>query len=273
MRGFPIRVLVLAMWGLFIGGAIALAAPPVTKPPAAQKPAAPKPNPIVTIKKTDGTTVRGQLISPEPDLVIIKPPGAAVENVTVRWKEIKSISNGLTREQSAAQWKELHKDALCPDCHGDRGVPCKDCGGAGFDQAKLETCKDCGGAGAFYCTNKKCDEGQVDCPMPCLKLTEGRWVKRDDGKLWRTFPMRGGGTMSWSNHHLGEVVDRMGENKGKCTNCGGTTKVDCPDCGGLAYKICQTCYFEGKTGPACPTCENGRKPCTTCSSTGLKKAA
>jgi len=48
---------------------------------------------------------------------------------------------------------------------------------------------------------------------------------------------------------------------------------DCPDCGGLAYKICQTCYFEGKTGPACPTCENGRKPCTTCSSTGLKKAA
>jgi hypothetical protein len=65
------------MWGLFIGGAIALAAPPVTKPPAAQKPAAPKPNPIVTIKKTDGHHVAGSSISPEPDLVIIKPPGAA----------------------------------------------------------------------------------------------------------------------------------------------------------------------------------------------------
>ena len=273
MRGLPIRVLVLATWGLLIASAFALAAPPVTpKTPAAQKPAAPKPNPIVTIKKIDGTTVRGQLVSPEPDLVVIKPPGAAAENVTVRWKEIKSISNGLTQEQSAAQWKELHKDELCPDCHGDRGVPCKDCHGTGFDQTKLETCKDCGGAGAFYCTNKKCDEGQVDCPMPCMKLSVGRWTKNKDGLRIRTFP---GG--AWvSEHHLGELFDTKGgamNSLGKCTTCGGTTKVDCSDCGGLAYKICQTCYFEGKIGPACPTCENGRTPCTTCNSTGLKKAA
>jgi hypothetical protein len=269
--GFVMRTLMLATWGLFIGGAIALAAPPVTKTPAAQKPATPRPNPIVTIKKTDGTTVRGQLVSPEPDLLVIKPAGAAAENLTVRWKDIKSVSNGLTQEQAAGQWKELHKDELCPDCHGDRGIPCKDCHGTGFDQSKLETCKDCGGAGAFYCTNKKCDDGQIDCPAPCMKPSVGRWTKNKDGLRIRTFP---GG--AWvSEHHFGELFDTRGGAMtplGKCTTCGGTTKVDCPECGGLAYKICQTCYFEGKTGPACPSCEDGRTPCTTCNGTGLKKA-
>ena len=259
------KLCVMAIAGvcLVVLGAFALAAP-------APQASAAKPGPIVTIKKTDGTTVRGQLVSPEPDQLVIKAPGAAGETITFRWSQIKSISNGLTQEQSAAQWKALHKDELCPDCNGDRGVPCKDCHGTGFDQSKLVPCKDCGGAGALFCTNKKCNDGQVDCPKPCIKLSEGRWYMKDGKRV------RNVGRGWVSDGHLGELFDTKGgafTPLGKCPNCNGTTKVDCRDCGGLAYKICPTCNFEGKTGPACPTCEGGRTPCTTCGATGLKKAA
>src|SRR5688572_6294643 len=123
----------------------------------APAPAAAKPNPIVTIMMLDKTTVRGQLVSVEPDQLVVKKPGAAGETVTVRWSQIAKVSNGLTQEQAAAQWKALHKDELCADCHGDRGVRCNDCHGSGFDQAKLVDCKDCGGGGLLFCPNKKCD--------------------------------------------------------------------------------------------------------------------
>ena len=251
-------------------------AQPAPKPASGGKPATPKPNPIVTITKLDKTVVRGQLTSAEPDQLVVKPSGAAAEPVTVRWSQIAKVSNGLTQEQAAAQWKALQAPgALCTDCHGDRGVACNDCRGTGHDQAKLVDCKDCGGGGLMFCPNKKCDDGQVDCPKPCLKLTEGRWVKKADGKLWRTFPTRGGSHF-WSDGHLGELIEtRNGEaqNLGKCPNCSGTTHVACPDCAGMSYKICPTCHFEGKTGPACPTCELGKTPCPTCNATGLKKAA
>lgn len=243
------------------------------------KPAAkPKPNPIVTVTKLDKTVVRGQLTSAEPDQVVVKPPGAASEPVAVRWSQIAKVSNGLTRDDAAEQWKaQFAKDQLCPDCDGDRGVACLDCRGTGHDQAKLVDCNDCGGGGLLSCTNKRCDEGKIDCPMPCLKLTEGRWVKKADGKRWRTFPVRGGAKF-WSDGHLGELIQSSGgdvENVGKCPTCTGTTQVDCKDCAGFGYKICPTCHFEGKTGPACPAaaCEGGSNPCATCGATGLKKAA
>jgi hypothetical protein len=241
-------------------------------PKPAPKPAPPKPNPIVTITKLDKTVVRGQLISAEPDQLVVKASGAAGEPVTVRWSQIAKVSNGLTQEQAAEQWKAQHTpEQLCPDCRGNRGIACKDCHGTGHDPAKLVDCKDCGGGGVLFCPNKKCEEGQVDCPMPCLKLTQGRWVDKD-GKKVRMF---GGG--AWvSSGHLGEVWEMKGgqpTSSGRCTTCEGTTKVDCKECAGMAYKICPTCHFEGKTGPACPTCELGRTPCTTCNSTGLRKAA
>ncbi|MGB7156907.1 MAG: hypothetical protein WBD40_02505 [Tepidisphaeraceae bacterium] len=252
-------LIVLAM--AVAGSAIALAAPAPAKKPAS----------IVTIKKQDGTTVRGQLVSAEPGQLVVKAPGAAGETVNVRWSQIARVSNGLTQEQAAEQFRTLHKDELCADCHGEQGLRCKDCHGTAFDQSKLVDCTDCGGAGMFFCPNKKCDDGQIDCPAPCIKLSEGRWTVKD-GKRIRTMG-RGG----WvSDGHLGELFDTKGgalTSLGKCPACQGTTKVDCPDCDGMAYKICGTCYFEGKVGPPCPTCEGGKTPCPTCSSTGLKKAA
>ena len=265
VRGCWFALLIVA-----VAGACALAQP-ATKPPA--KPASPKPNPIVTVTKLDKTIVRGQLTSAEPDQLVVKASGEAV---TVRWSQIAKVSNGLTQEQAAEQWKAQHKaEELCTDCHGDRGLPCKDCRGTGHDQAKLVDCKHCGGGGMLFCPNKPCDDGKVDCPATCLKLTEGRWVKKADGKLWRTFATRGG-TVFWSDGHVGELIESRGgevQNLGKCPTCSGTTKVDCKDCAGMTYKVCPTCHFEGKTGPACPTCELGKTPCTTCNTTGFKKAA
>jgi hypothetical protein len=253
--------------------AVALVGSVLTAQPSA-KPAPQKPKPIVTITKLDKTTVRGQLSSAEPDQLVVKTPGAAGETVTVRWSQIAKVSNGLTQDEAAEQWKaQFTKEQLCPDCGGDRGIACTDCRGTGHDQAKLVDCNDCGGGGVLFCPNKRCDEGKVDCPMPCLKLTEGRWTG-PPGSRKRTFP---GG--AWvSEGHLGEVWTVKGgqpTSTGKCTNCEGTTKVDCKDCAGMIYKICPTCHFEGKTGPACPAsmCERGRTPCSTCGATGLKKAA
>ena len=266
----------LAMVCALVVGAVALAQPAKTPPPAKTPQA--KPSPIVTITKLDKTVVRGQLTSAEPDQLVLKAPGAAAEPVTVRWSQIAKVSSGLTQEQAAAQWKaQFTTEQLCGDCDGDRGTACTDCHGTGHDPAKLVDCKDCAGGGLLFCPNKKCDAGQVDCPMPCLKLTEGRWVKKADGKLWRTFAVRGG-TKFWSEGHLGELIQSSGgdvQSVGKCPTCSGTTKVDCGDCAGFVHKVCPACHFEGKTGPACPSsgCERGLKPCATCGATGLKKAA
>jgi hypothetical protein len=128
-------------------------AQPAPKPPA--KPALPKPNPIVTITKLDKTVVRGQLISAEPDQLIVKASGAAGEPVTVRWSQIAKVSNGLTQEQATEQWKAQHTpEQLCPDCRGNRGIACKDCHGTGHDPAKLVDCKDCGAAGCCSARTK-----------------------------------------------------------------------------------------------------------------------
>ncbi len=250
-----------------VGGAFVWAAAPAAKP-----------KPIVTVTKLDKTTVRGQLTSAEPDQLVLKTIGPAGEPVTLRWSQIAKVSNGLTQDDATAQWKaQFTKEQLCPDCDGDRGVACTDCHGTGHDQAKLTDCKDCDGGGLLFCANQTCDDGKIDCPMPCLKLSEGRWVKKADGKRWRTFSARGG-TVFWSEGHLGELIETengMPTNRGPCPTCSGSTKVDCKDCVGMGYKVCPTCHFEGKTGPPCTAteCELGKTPCATCAATGLKKAA
>jgi hypothetical protein len=65
--------------------------------------AAPPKTVNVTVIKTDGSTVRGQLNSFDlkgvsiQKLVKNQPTG---EQVTIAWSEIKSISNGLTRQRA-----------------------------------------------------------------------------------------------------------------------------------------------------------------------------
>jgi hypothetical protein len=122
------------------------------------------------------------------------------------------------------------------------------------DNAK--TCFQCNGAGKSKCAVPSCAGGQMDCPSPCLKLSKGVWKKmnvagHDPNELWQTFRGKTG-TRSWTQAHVGEVVQMQNgepENIGKCGVCQGTTKVTCTKCKGTGVTVCSICDGK-KTVPA-----------------------
>src|SRR5436190_14388918 len=73
----------------------------------------------VTVIKTDGSNVRGQLNAFDlkgvtvQKLVKNQPSG---DQVTIAWADIKSVSNGLTRAKAIEQWKKEHPEDLCETC-------------------------------------------------------------------------------------------------------------------------------------------------------------
>jgi hypothetical protein len=250
----------------------AAVAPPA-KPAAGAAGSATQRLPMVIVTQVDGTTARGQLVSADPDNLTLRANDKA-EPMAIAWTSIKHVSNGLTQPQAAAAWKAAHQNELCDTCHGDRVMQCPACHGSGVDQSKLTPCDACEGTGIeSVCPSPRCNgTGKVDCPKPCLKLTQGTWRVRE-GKRWRDFPIAHG-TYSISEGHLGELVDlKNGGSLGKCPTCGGTTKVDCPTCDGLGVIVCAKCEGEGTVGPACPQCREGFVACTTCKGTGLQQAA
>ncbi len=110
-------------------------------------------------------------------------------------------------------------------------------------------CFACKGEGTVRCLVPGCVEGQVDCPGPCLKLTRGVWTHmnvagHDPSDLWITFTTANGGTMSWSQEHVGDVIEMQNGNPvdtGKCKVCGGTGKVKCTVCKGTGQVACPIC--------------------------------
>jgi hypothetical protein len=238
-----------------------------------------KPLPIVTVRQSDGTAVRGRLSASDPDGVTVEPFGKrghpAPDPVTIPWKQIKWMSNGLTQAKALAQWKHEHVGQLCDTCHGDRTVACPTCKGTGRDPAARKNCRTCHGTMEVVCKAPRCKDGKIPCPGQCIKRYEGNWVKKD-GKTVRYF-QKGNLTYWISDAHIGQVFEvnpKTGqlEDKGKCPICGGTTYVDCPVCHGTGKIPCPTCVA-AKNAPACPAgCDDGRVRCPTCEGTGLKKA-
>src|SRR4051812_24957315 len=41
--------------------------------------------------------------------------------------------------------------------------------------AGMKQCFQCNGKGVFACAAPGCKSGVVDCPGPCLKLSQGKW--------------------------------------------------------------------------------------------------
>jgi len=115
----------------------------------------------------------------------------------------------------------------------------------------LLDCAQCNGSGVVNC-NGKCIDGKKLCPGPCIKKEVGPWVKmkvegHGPDELWRTFTNPKGGTVSWSQAHIGEKVELKNGvyvNTGKCEKCNGTTRVECNKCKGSPVE--------------CPLC-NGKK--------------
>jgi len=114
MSGAPAKTFT----AIFAGITITLAAAMLvaqTSPPAPVKRVVPaKPLPVVTIKKLDGTVVRGQITSAEPDQLVLKAPRAAAEAVTVRWSQIARVSNGLTQEEAASSGRRCIGTSCAP---------------------------------------------------------------------------------------------------------------------------------------------------------------
>src|SRR5688500_11101766 len=71
----------------------------------------------MTVKKTDGTTVTGQLLTADADSLLILPAGKK-DGISVAWKDVSTVSNGLSRHSAAAMWKHQHQDRLCGTCEG-----------------------------------------------------------------------------------------------------------------------------------------------------------
>jgi hypothetical protein len=62
--------------------------------------------------------------------------------------------------------------------------------------------------------------------------------------LWITFTAAGGGTMSWNQNHVGDVIvmqDGKPTDIGKCKICGGTGRVKCDVCKGTGKVTCPIC--------------------------------
>jgi hypothetical protein len=225
----------------------------------------------VSVKKTDGTTVAGTLLWADPDGVGVQ---GAKDPVLVEWKDIASISNGLTRPKAISQWKIKNEKILCDICHGDRTVKHEACNGTGVAPETKKDCETCKGTGTgAKCTNAKCVEGKVECPGPCLKRSVGVW-KDTGGLLWREFPVAGGGKYRISQGHWGQIwtltADKSSmEMKGNCPQCNGEAKIACDTCLGKAHLPCKTCDAVGLLGPACKDCDHGQVKCTNCNGKGL----
>lgn len=225
-----------------------------------------KPVPIVIVTKADGTTARGKLISAEWDKVILSADG---QDVTLKWHEISRLSNGLTRAKVIEEFKSANKGKLCESCQGNHDTRCDSCKGTSHLAAAVADCTTCKGELLVKCKSPGCKDGQIPCPAPCLKLSQGRWIERD-GKRIREFKSPGG-TWFFSDAHLGElIVQEQGKwvSKGACPTCSGKQTLPDPACEATSKIPCPT--HSKATSEPCPKCDHGRIVCTTCTGSGLK---
>jgi hypothetical protein len=256
-----LRTASLAFLGVVFAAILATAAPVPKSPPAEQ----------VTVKKSDGTSISGELLVADHVALTVRPPKG--DALLIPWKQVASVSNGLNRQLAILRWKTAHKDQLCGQCIGDRTVKHDACNGTGIDPEGKKECATCKGTGTGgKCTNAKCVNGKVDCPGPCLKLSVGTW-KDKDGHKWREFPTRNG-SHKISDNHLGQVwgltADRSAmEQKGPCPVCAGAATYDCPTCDGKGHLPCKACDGAGVTGTLCKGCNHGRAICDSCKGKGL----
>lgn len=233
----------------------------------------------VVVTFVDGKKQKGELIEQTLERVVLRTTiGKNNLDTPISWEKIQELSNGMTRELVHKKWKEANKEKLCDTCHGDRKLTCEKCKGVGKLAKEMVACTACKGIGEAQCKAKGCEAGKIPCTAPCLKLSEGKWEKGDENLLWRKFTYKGG-WKTWSERHLGEVVemqDGVPMNTGKCKLCEGSQKIACKACEGDGLIKCSACNGNKevpKPGPAakCPDCTDGKSACTPCKGTGLKQ--
>jgi hypothetical protein len=108
-------------------------------------------------------------------------------------------------------------------------------------------------------------------------LDEGQWYKKDDGRMWRKFPGRGGGYSEVSEGHVGqivELVDGIPQAPKECPLCHGTYKIDDAKCHGSGQLPCNTCTTAAvkDAKQKCHDCDRGQVACKKCDGTGVKSS-
>ena len=274
---------------------LGLLAVPATRADQQVTPASMAGSEPVTVTKADGGTVKGDITSCTPELLVVQPaakpapkakpnaktPAAAdppkPDPVEVPWKDVRHVSNGLNLRLALDAWMAKHPTDLCPTCRGERTVVCPTCKGTNHDPAGRGACKTCHGQLLVTCKSAGEVDGKVPCPNDCLRLSVGVWTKHPDGHLWRTWKFSDKTDQSYSEGHLGHVVvadmkARRADDLGTCPICGGAQTVDDAACHGTGKVPCPECSA-AKGAAACPNhCADGRVTCPTCGGTGLKKA-
>jgi len=264
------------------GGGNRGGAPRSNQPPRANRSNNPQNqgnNQAITITKTDGTQMKVELLSYDVDHLQVRNPGERGDFVPidVSWNDVKTVSDPkITYEKVLTQWKALHRNELCPTCHGNRVVLCDVCRGTYHDPSVLPMdCPTCGGALLVQCKGPKCMAGKIPCTnVNCMKLTDGQWVERDNDKA-KSLKWNGGVTWVNAKKYLGHdvVIDqRTGtiSDRGVCGVCGGATVLECPVCDGLGLTPCQACSAR-KVALCYSDCDKGKTICPTCGGNGLRR--
>ena len=127
------------------------------------------------------------------------------------------------------------------------GVSCSKSADATTERTKV--CFQCNGTGTMKCPAPGCQNGQVDCPGSCLKLSRGKWIHMDvtghpPTDLWQKFSNADGTYTAWNQNHIGQIIQMQNGkavNVGNCPVCGGTGHVKCSVCKGTGEAVCTLC--------------------------------
>lgn len=222
--------------------------------------------------------IAGSLVTRDMRRVVVR---ATVEgrlrDVAILWKDLRRY-NGRPSGEEFKRFRGENIDRLCPDCKGGTVLTkCDLCAGTGWTSDKFEKCPACGETGLVRCRAPGCRGGYLQCPGPCLKRSEGRWVKNWDGKFWRKFGYGNGQVMAFSEDKVGQLmkrIDGIPRLVGPCPVCGGSGGIPCPACTGTGKETCPRCGGAKKipsqaNAKKCPRCDRGIAPCKRCGDTGL----
>jgi anaerobic selenocysteine-containing dehydrogenase len=116
-------------------------------------------------------------------------------------------------------------------------------------KADEQICFNCKGTGTIKCQAPGCQDGQVDCPGPCLKLDRGVWVHMNVAghpptDVWQKFYGANHSYEAYNQNHVGHVImmqNGQAVDTGPCKICGGTGKVPCSVCKGTGKQVCPVC--------------------------------
>lgn len=117
---------------------------------------------------------------------------------------------------------------------------------------KTKPCFQCNGTGKMKCPVASCKDGQSDCPAPCIKLSQGVWVKRPDlhrpdpNELMQLITVEGHKVWVSSHHEGVRYVWANGQAEMQtCPVCKGTAKATCSVCKGKSFVTCPICDGKG----------------------------